>query len=245
MHTYSCLIPLLSLLLYACSTATPIPLPPNEIVLNAIMRIQETSGFHFTIERSGAPAYIDADHTIAIRRMEGDYIAPDRVQATVRIIAPGLVTEVEVIGIGDTQWQTNILSGKWQELPPEWGFNPSIFFDANVGLMPILESDLVNLELNDNLELDDYPGVLLYALSGRVAGERVYELTYGLIGPQSLEVTMWIAPETFELYRMVITDHKQEEEEATLWTLDFWEYDQLFDIQPPMDSESISQRGDP
>jgi hypothetical protein len=235
----------LSLLLSACGKATPVPLPPEEIVLDTIARLQETSGFHFVIERSGAPAFLDVDHSISIRRMEGDFMAPDRVQAEVRIIAPGLVTELEVIGIGDTQWQTSILSGEWQQLPPEWGFNPSIFFDANSGLLPILEADLVDLEWIGNVELEDAPGTLLYALSGRVQGGRIYELTYGLIGPQALEVTMWIVPETFELFRMLIVDQKQGEEEATLWTLDFWEYDQYIDIQPPLSNEIVSQRGFP
>ncbi len=220
--------------LSACRSATPVPLPAKEIILRSITRLQETSGFHFVIDRSGAPAFLDTENTLSLRRMEGDFVAPDRIRATVRVIAPGFVSDVEVISIGDTQWQTIPLSGTWQQLPPEWGFNPALLFDSSAGLKPILETDLEQLESLGHVELEELPSKRLYALSGRIKGGRIYEITYGLIGPDVMAITLWIVPETFELYRMVISEDAQAEQETTIWTLDFWDYDQQVEIQPPL-----------
>ena len=224
--------------LCGCRAATPTPLPPEEIISRSVTRLQETAGLHFVVERSGAPAYLDAAKTLSLRRMEGDYVAPDRVQATVRIIATGFVTEIEVIGIDEIQWETNPLSKEWQQLPPQWGFNPTSLFDPSTGLQPILENDLEDLVYIGNQELEEWPGKLLYSLTGLLRGNRIYRTTFGLIGPGRLDMQLWIEPGTFELYRMVLTEGEEGEEEPSTWTIDFWNYDQVIEIEPPIPENS-------
>lgn len=225
----------LLVILCGCRKETPIPLLPEEIILHSIERMNGSSGFHFVIEREGAPAYIDAAGTLSIRRMEGDFVAPDRVRATVRIVVPGIVVEIEAIGIGDTQWETNPLSGEWQQLPPDWGFNPALFFDPDSGLQNVLQTDLKGVELLGNFELEDWPGTSLYKITGILEGDLVNQISYGLIGKDTIDVTLWIAPDNFELYRIVLVDGVQEEE--TIWTLDIWDYDKVVEIEPPMVDE--------
>jgi hypothetical protein len=226
------------ILLCGCREATPTPLPAEEIISRAVTRLQETSGLHFVVERSGAPAFLDLGKTLSLRRMEGDYIAPDRVQATVRIITTGFVTEIEVIGIGDTQWETNPLSKGWQQLPPQWGFNPTSLFDSSTGLQPILEKDLDGLEYIGLEELEEWPGKSLYSLTGLLRASRIYRTTFGLIGPGKLNMSLWISPETFEVYRMVLLEEEEGEEEPSTWTIDFWNYDQVIEIEPPIPENS-------
>jgi lipoprotein LprG len=149
------------------------------------------------------------------------------------VILPGLVAEVQVINIGDIQWETNFLTGEWQELPPDWGFNPAALFDAEVGIQPILEKDLSRLEYLGLEELDEVPGKPLYALTGEVDGERLHQLSFGMMGPEVMTIGLWIAPETFELYRMQITEAPHEEEEPTIWQVDFWDYGKVVEITPP------------
>jgi len=126
-----------------------------------------------------------------------------------------------------------VLSGEWQALPPNWGFNPASLFDREIGIQSILMSDLRSLRFLGYEELEEYPGKLLYALEGSLDGERLYRLSYGMIGPGTLEISLYIAPETFELYRLNIVDHRPDAEEDTLWQLDFWNFDQSMDIVPP------------
>jgi hypothetical protein len=82
-------------------------------------------------------------------------------------------------------------------------------------------------------ELEEVPGKPLYALSGEINGERLYQLSYGMMGPEMMTILLWIAPETFEMFRMLITEAPHGEEESTMWQVDFWDYDQVVDIAPP------------
>jgi len=223
-------------ILCGCRKETPIPFPPEEIVHRSIERMNESSGFHFLIEREGAPTFIDAAETLSIRRMEGDFVSPDRVQATVRIIAPGIVAEVNVIGIGDIQWETNPISGQWQELPPNWGFNPAQFFDPETGLQKILLEDLKELELLETTELEEWPGTKLYQISGSLEPTHIYQISFNLIGKDTLDVSLWIDPESFKLYRIILVDGVDEEQRK--WTVDIWDYDLTVLIEPPLVDEA-------
>lgn len=227
------LLLLLTLATSACSEPSLAELPAEEIVANAAARMNELDGFRFAIDRSGGPAYLDPEQTISFRKAEGYFVAPDRAQATVRIITPGLVTEVNVISIDKTQWQTNIMSTEWQELPPNWGFNPAVLFDSEIGIQSILATDLSDKELLEPEKLEDGPDSALYAISGQLDGGRIYEMSYGLIGPEQLQASLWIMPETFELVRAVITEANGGDEEPSVWQVDFGEFGRVVDISPP------------
>ncbi|MCL4261780.1 MAG: LppX_LprAFG lipoprotein [Anaerolineae bacterium] len=224
------------LLLTACRSTSLPELAPADIVQNAADRMNELSGFYFDISREGAPAYLDPDNILSFRRATGAYVAPDKATATVRVIGPGLITDVDVVSIAATQWQTNVATGEWEELPPNWGFNPAVLFDGTVGLPTILTNDVSNLQLAEpqNLQESGGPDQLLYHLTGDVAGERLYEMSGTLIGPQPVTVALWIAPETFELVRVVVTEPEPVAGEPSIWQVDFANYGEVVDIQPPI-----------
>ena len=215
-----------------CSRSTPVPLAAEEIIQKASQRMKSLKGFHFVIDRTGSPAYLDPDHTYSFRRAEGNFNAPDHASASVRIIAPGLVAEIQIIGLGELYWETNILTGEWMALPPEQGFNPAVLFDPEIGIQPIIESDMIDLSLAGNEELEELPGKQLYAVAGKLKGERIYPMSYGLIGPDLMDVKLWIDPETFDIHRIMITQSRADDE-PTIWQLDFWDFDKTLDITPP------------
>lgn len=196
--------------------------------------MQTLQGFHFVIDRSGAPAYLDNAETLSFRRAEGNYAAPDRAQAVVRLILPGLVTDVNVVSVGVVQWETNPLTGEWVELPPDWGFNPTVLFQEDVGLQAILAADLTDVVLAGTERLDEGPDMLLYKVTGEAAGERLYDMSGTLIGPDMVAVTMWVEPETFLLHRIVAIEPVPGSEEPSVWQVDFSQFDTLFDIEPPV-----------
>ena len=222
------------LLLFACGEPDLPELPPDEIVQNSAEQMQSLPGFHFAIAREGAPAFVDPpDNALSFRRAAGDYTAPDRAQAVVRVIAPGLVTDVNVISVGEIQWQTNPLTGKWEELPPNWGFNPTVLFDSDVGLQAILANDTSNLQLVEGQQLEDGPDQPLYALTGTVAGERLAQMSNGLIGNNPAQIQLWVVPETFELVRVVLTETNTGTDEYRVWQVDFSEWGEVVAIEPP------------
>lgn len=228
------LLVILSFALAGCGQATPPPLSAEEIVARAATRMKGLSGFHFVIDSTGAPAYLDYNNTFAFRRAEGEYVSPDRASASVRVLAPGMVAEVQILSIGEQYWETNVFTGEWTELPAGMGFNPAVLFDPVIGFQPLIESDLTNLKYEGLEELKELPGKLLYTVSGSLLGDRLWQMSYQMIGPEAVTLKLWASPDTFEVQRVVITEPNPEKGEATIWQVDFWNFDQPAEIVPPM-----------
>ena len=221
--------------LAGCDSLQVEQIPPDEIVARSADRMTKLAGFEFLIDRSGEPVFLDYNETISFRRAEGQFNSPNQVRSTVRIIAPGLVTEVQIISTGESQWETNILSGQWMVSDPIYSFNTSRIFDPKTGIPAILANDLTDLTLLGTEELPEIPGKELYALEASLQGDYAYEMTYGMIDNDPLKVRMWIAPGSFELYRIILTDPADPgDEKDTVWQIDFWSFDQTFDIENPI-----------
>ena len=226
------LILLLSLLSSACGSAAPPP--PEEIVARAVARMNAVAGFRFTIDRSGGPAYLDPEQIISFSRADGAYTAPDRARATVRVVLPGLIAEVSMVAIGERYWETNLITRTWVELPADQAFNPASLFDPQKGLQPILLADLSELAFIGLTELEEIPGQALYQISGRLATTNLYPLSFGLIGPEPASVQLWIHPESFETYRILITEPAASAGvEPSVWQVDFWDFGMTEAIDPP------------
>ena len=220
--------------LTACARNDLPQLAPEEILSRSAERMSSLQGFHLLFDRSGAPAFLDSGETLSLSKMEGHYDAPDRVKATVRVIAPGIVADVDVISIGSIQWQTNVYTGEWEELPANWGFNPGTLFDQKIGLQAILLADVSQLNLQEMQELDEMPGKKLYALSGKLSGDTIFSLSNGLIGPDEMDIQIWIDPKTFDLHRVVLSEHLGDTEKERFWQFDFWDFDKTEGINPPI-----------
>jgi len=231
---YLCLVLSFTISLVGCKKSAPPTLPPAEIIANAIQRLKGTTGFHFTIERTGTLAYIDSENTIAVNRIDGDFVTPDRVKGKIRVGVGGFPAEVSIVSIQGKYWQTNPLTQAWEEYEPGTVFNPADLFDSQMGIQPMLQSDLSELTLAGTEKLDKWPDVQLYHLKGKMKGERIAEITFNLIGPEGLDVEVWITPKTFEVDRIRITDPVEGNSQPTIWTVDFLNYDLNADIQPPV-----------
>ena len=224
----------LSLLFVACSDPEPETPSPEEIVTQSADRMSSLPGFQFTIQNSGADVILDEASALALGQAAGYYSAPDKAQAEVNVLTPGFATSVNVISIGDTQWQTNPLTAQWAELPPQWGFNPAALFDAETGIQAILISSLSELELIGTEKIEEGPDIELYAISGNLEGSGLAELSQGLIGSGSMTVRLWIAPESYELHRAIITDPNIAGDEPIEWQVDFGQFGFAPDIKPPV-----------
>jgi hypothetical protein len=221
------------LLLSACQSDDIEILPPEDIINRAASRMQNLPGFHFVIERSGTPAYLDFDETISFRRAEGDYVSPDQAKASIRVILPGLIAEVNIISLGEDYWETNVLTGEWQQLPTGMGFNPAVLFDQHTGFQSVLENDLSELAFLGIEELEEIPGQKFYNLQAQVEGDQLYQMSYGMIGPETMDISLWIDPESFDLYRIWIVDPVEGAPEPTNWLIDFWDFGTVAEIEPP------------
>jgi hypothetical protein len=232
MHPFLILTILLALLT-ACAPPTPALLAPDEILSRVVQRTRALKSFSFVVVRTGAPAYLDANQTISLSRLEGAYVAPDQAQGQARVIGPGIVASIKFISIGQHYWETNFLTGEWWECPLDACFNPAILFDSQSGLQPILETDLSGLQLLKNETLEELPGKQLYSLVGKLKGEHLFKVSWGMIGPQEINAHLWVDPDTFVLHRIQLEEPAVPGAEATLWTVDFLNFDKAGSIQPP------------
>lgn len=236
-NVLSLLIALIFLLtITSCSDPTLPEISAAELVQRSAERLKSSDGFQFTIERDGAPAYLDPGETLSFRRALGAFVAPDRALATVRVIGPGIITDVDVISVAEIQWQTNVVTGAWEELPPNWGFNPAVLFDDDIGIQAVLLADLseVALAKPENLAESEGPDELLYSVTAVAIGENLYQMSGYLIGPAQVKIQLWIRPDTFELVRIVVTEPEPDDEELeSIWQVDISNYDELIDIEPP------------
>lgn len=238
MARYDLRLPLLLFLaaLLAACRSTPEPaLSPETIVAQTAARLGELSGFHFVLAVDGPAAYLDPDQTLALRQIEGDFVAPDRARAAVRVALPGLVTEVGIISVGGQQWQTNPLTGAWEAVPPTEGFDTAVLFDETIGLPAILAQDLSELVLADELEVIN--GVRLHRITAVANPDRLATMSAGLIGSQNegqpITTDLFIAPDSYELHRILLTEPVAGADSPRQWSIDFSQFDQSVTIEPP------------
>ncbi len=235
-HWLAMAVVLLSLLGAACTAPTPPAAPPRELVAQAAQKLVSTQSLHFVIEFSGAPTYLDSQHTMTLRRVEGDVARPDRMRASVKAALPGAYILIQAIGIGNDQYATNPLSGQWQKIPPEWGFNPSILFQPDSGLTALL-ADVQNLSALPDETIENQRH---YHLSGQIAGDKVTPLTGWLIGSGTVRFEMWIGANDSYIRRLRLIDDSSAVNAPgatsvppAQWNTDLSKFDVPVTITPP------------
>ncbi len=220
---------LVTLLLTACAPALP-DLPPNDIVTRAGKAMLQVPTFHFKIEISGAPVYLNRATALQLRSAEGDFSRPDRMGVHLKVIAAVAAAELDMIAIGNEQYITNILTQQWEVLPPEFGFNPAVMFDQKVGLEQVLSggidaAKLVGVESIDNVNV--------YHVTGQLDGARVQGMSGGLISTGRVETEVWVDGSTFLPRKAIVIDSSTDPQKPTTWTLTFGSFGKSVNIVAP------------
>jgi hypothetical protein len=229
---------MLTLFLSACGYTRTSINDPRKLVSLSTAKMQQLKGFQYQINRTGEPAFLDYNETISFRKAEGFYVIPDRVTAKVRVITSLIVAEVNIISIGDKQWETNLVTGAWQRVPAEYAFQPQILLNPETGLQAILEEQLYDLTLLGLDEIEELPGKKLHHIHGLLNGDAAYNLTYGMIDNETLDVDIWVDPESYVIHRVIVIDPMNEgEDEDTVWQIDFWNFDKVIEINPPLEEK--------
>jgi lipoprotein LprG len=227
----------LSACLGACGSepapaATPTPaLTPLEIAGRAAEVMLVADSLHFTIERDGALAYIDANQLLAFKRAEGDYVLPDRMKTVVRVVTAFTPVDIGMVVLGDDQYATEPVTGAWGRLPTDWGqFNLMVLFEPDTGLQKILRDGVVDLALVGSEEIEQQPH---YHLAGRVDGELMSAATLGFIGHGDVDLEVWIGAQDYHVRRLLITEPETDPTDPTTWELVLSQWGQPVEINAP------------
>src|SRR5438876_5176202 len=85
--------------------------PPSaqQLISNAQAAIQKVTSYHFNlaVDNPGTGA------TLVIKSADGDILVPDKLKANADALVLGNVVQVQIITIGDKEYLTDPITGKW------------------------------------------------------------------------------------------------------------------------------------
>ncbi len=211
------------------------PPDPLELVGQAASYIREAESFAVTIERTGAPVYIDYNGIINFLRASGYYVSPDRVKARVRVLLAGIAGDIDVIAIGNEQYYRHsvLTGGQWLNAEFSPGFNAESLVRSDSGLSQAMGA-IKSLELDGETRID---GILMWHLTGTAVGSEVAALTIDLIPAQAdVVIDLYIRSSDGHAERMIIVQPDTVSEEQPVpstWTVEIFDYNGEYTIDAP------------
>jgi hypothetical protein len=228
------ILSIFAILAAGCGAEPEVVITPEMILADGVGHMASLAGFEFSITQTGPMIFLDADEIVQFNTAVGHYVAPDQALTTVTITALGMLTEITVISLPETQWASNPLSGVFQELPDTYLFKPTQYLDPTSGFFPSLGTGTIEVVLEGEEELEEMPGLPLTHLSGTIPGEIIFEISKGLIDIESMSADMWLDTATNEVHRVVLTDQTPGDgADASIWTFDFWSFGEIIEISAP------------
>lgn len=214
-------------------TATVVPSPTAtaaELLERASVRLADTTAVHYALTITG-DTFLDSTNTIRLLDAQGDLRRPDRVYSSFRAEVLGRTITLQLITVGPNSWTTDIISGEWVESPAEFAYSPSILFDNQNGIGPVMDRIADARRLEDD-ELDGRP---VYRIEATVDQETIGPLTSHLLSGPEVTVDLWIDRETDDLLRAVLSQPGTEEGgEPITWTLNLSKHGEEVSIEPPV-----------
>ena len=204
--------------------------PTAESVLeNAAGRWDETESLNFQLQAEG-DSFLDSDRTVRLIEAQGALARPASVAAEARVSVSVATVNVDIIVVGEDAYMTNLVSGDWERAPDDFNYNPALLFNPDDGLGPIMQ-DIREPALDGTEEVN---GRSAHRVTGLVTGDQIRDITAGSIEGESIDVTLWIAEDNYDVLRLLISAPGSEEAGETTWDLHFTEHNQDVTIEPPI-----------
>jgi hypothetical protein len=220
-----------ALLLAGCAgapEATPTPADPLALVAEAAVAIRGADTFRMIVDQTGPTYPIDTDFgSVAFRRADARYAAPDTLQASLAVLALGARLDVDVFARGANQWfRAPLWTGdQWLNATFAPGFNPEILIAQDAGFQAAVDAAR-DLEVVGDTQLETGQNVV--HIRGRADGPALNGLLVGLIEMQGdVQVDVFIDRDTRFPARFVLTEAVPGEDEPRTWTLD------ILDVNAP------------
>lgn len=204
----------------------------DDVLFDAAERLKETETMEFVMELEGT-TFVDDAETIQLLGAEGVMQRPDRVDVTFTAMILGRQQiSIRMINVGDDSWITDIVTGKWVPSPPEFGYNPSILYDDQHGLGPVME------RMNDPkiVGSEEIDGKDTWHITATADGDIIKMMTSDTLRGSEHALDIWVDKETNDILQISIVEPTDEdlEDPATL-TLKLSEHDKDVTIEPPTD----------
>lgn len=215
----------------ASPAATPAPPSAVDILSAASARLAATATVRFSLHIDGV-TYIDDAKTIQLLEARGGLVRPDKVSTDFKIkVLGGVNVSMKLIIVAKNHWSTDLVTGKWGIAPTEFGYNPSILFDNQGGIGPVMQ------RVTDPVQLEGgtIRGRSTVHVRGNVEEAAIAPLTSNTMRGSPVTVDLWIDPLTNDLLRARLTEPANTEgRQPAVWTLDLADQGSDLKIDPPI-----------
>ena len=217
-------------------TATPMP-TPDELLDRAAQAVATWSSAQFALVREGTPAVLDPATNSTFSEAVGQYQAPDRVSATVKVSVGTTVLQIQMLWLPEGNFVTNPLTQLWTAAPPDSALNGAALFGP-AGIARVLRDSIQNVMLvgageaglsGDQPFTEIVEGQQTYHLKGEADGEALALLTAGgLTAGTSYPMDVWMETATANIVRVRIT-----EPDGNGWRIDVFAINEPVVIEAP------------
>ncbi|MDQ2786106.1 MAG: LppX_LprAFG lipoprotein [Chloroflexota bacterium] len=210
--------------------------PPSDpqsqaIVDKARTRFDQVNTLHFTVAIDG-DVYLDKLRTQKLKSAEGDLVRPDKVSLIARAQVGPINAQLKFIQIGDNAYLTNILTGKWENAPSGFAYDPRIVFDQDRGVAAIL-SKVTGWQPADSVKIN---GADTQHVRAPVPVGTVNDLVSSSLRGDTVDVDLYIEPKNNDVVRLVLTEQPGAVTAGTTaarWTLDLSKQNSNITIDAP------------
>jgi hypothetical protein len=208
-------------------------LTATEILQLASQQLAATQTVRFELDVDG-DTYIDSLETLKLIEAKGDLVRPDRVRTEFKVEALGQVTvSIQLIIVSGQWWTTDLITGKWSQAPVDFEYDPSVLFDNQNGIGPVMDR-VTDAQRLDDEKVDDRDAFHIQAL---VNDDIIDDLTYNTLQGSPITVDLWIDRETNDLLRARLAEPPSQpgngSDKPAIWTLDLFDHDANITIDPP------------
>jgi hypothetical protein len=203
----------------------------TDIIAQSSTLIANATSVHFNLKVEG-DSFVDDGGAIRLLNASGQLLRPDRVSADfqVQVLGAGNIS-VKVVTIGSQSWTTDIITGRWTDAPPEFTYDPSVLFDTQHGIGPVMDK-MLNPKLDGTEEIG---GRDAYKVSGTASKEDISELTSGNMIGEEFPLQLWVDQDTGELLQIVLAEPEDNgKENPATWTMKLSGYNDDVEIDAPV-----------
>ncbi len=205
-------------------TLTPTP-SPAEILAKAGYAMLRMDSARFTLVREGEPIVLEATTGMSFNAASGEYQAPDRVHAVVKVGLMGSILEIEVYWLPEGVYISNPLTKKFEAVSGGLGFDGAAIFKPD-GMPGVLSSGIQNPKIAGR---EDIEGVQTIHITGEADGGVLAPLTAGALQPGTMyPVDVWVDQTSFYPVRVHIT-----EPDGSGWQIDLYDFNTGIKVDLP------------
>lgn len=186
----------------------------------------DTAKFDLAID---GKAYIDNEQTLELRSASGVIARPDSVDAKAKIAVSLVVFDVGIIAIGDTMYQTNIVTGDWELAPEDFDYNPAILFSPEDGISALVDRVQGAAFAGE----ETVNGRSTRIVTGTLTGQDIKAITSGALTGDVINTRVWIASAPTDIVKVVLQAPADAGGTATIWTLTISGQNQPVEITAP------------